>query len=183
MNEESIREKVLEGMCPFCPAGPFKLLARHTNVAHGVDRRELRLLAGLPFTRSILDQEFRTRISEERRARSGGKCPFTPEQVAKGRQVEHDISPAARRSWKEQADRVRPSPERQSERMKALPDERREYIKARQAEGLEKRRRPVWDRAVDLWRLGVPLQQIADEIGTTRVNTVREILRREGIWV
>jgi transposase len=50
-------------MCPWCGAGPYKVLAAHTNKAHGIDRSELRKLAGLSQSASICAPDY----SEDRR--------------------------------------------------------------------------------------------------------------------
>ncbi len=45
--------------CPWCGRGPFKMLPVHTNKAHGVDKWELRELAGLSTSDSLVSEEVR----------------------------------------------------------------------------------------------------------------------------
>ena len=54
---ETARTDLGNGMCPICGAGPFLLVAGHTNRAHGVDKIELRYMAGLGVGDSILIEE------------------------------------------------------------------------------------------------------------------------------
>ena len=60
---ERVREHVEVGTCPFCGRGPFVVLAIHTARAHGVDRFELRALAGLMKYESITPTDFHSRMS------------------------------------------------------------------------------------------------------------------------
>lgn len=46
-SQAAIREAIEAQTCPFCGRGPFKMLPVHTNKTHGVDKWELRDLAGL----------------------------------------------------------------------------------------------------------------------------------------
>lgn len=63
-SKEAAREAVLAGVCPCCGKGPFALLARHTHAAHGIDKRELRDLAGLAYIDSITPPELRERRAQ-----------------------------------------------------------------------------------------------------------------------
>lgn len=57
--EPRIVQRAIEAqLCPWCGAGPYKMLAAHTNKAHGVDRKELRRLAELPPYSSICDPAY-----------------------------------------------------------------------------------------------------------------------------
>lgn len=53
----AVRAAIEAQTCPFCGRGPYKVLANHTRQAHGVDRRELRNLAGLLLKDSICSPE------------------------------------------------------------------------------------------------------------------------------
>lgn len=46
---EAVRKWVEAGLCPICGAGPFRLLAAHTNQAHAIDKYALRDMAGLTY--------------------------------------------------------------------------------------------------------------------------------------
>ncbi|GAW54732.1 hypothetical protein PD653_2146 [Nocardioides sp. PD653] len=61
---EAIRRAVEALLCPWCGKGPFKLLARHTNHAHGIDRNELRDRAGLTYSASISSPDLHAQRSE-----------------------------------------------------------------------------------------------------------------------
>lgn len=60
-SQEKVKEAVLSGICPCCGAGPFRLLARHTHAQHGIDKKELRDLAGMAYRDSITPPEMRER--------------------------------------------------------------------------------------------------------------------------
>ena len=53
LTKETVRDFVDALMCPWCDKGPFKSLAGHTTIAHGIDGKELREAAGLPFSAVI----------------------------------------------------------------------------------------------------------------------------------
>lgn len=53
LTKENVRTFVEALMCPFCDKGPFKSVAGHTTIAHGIDGKELRDLAGLPYNAVI----------------------------------------------------------------------------------------------------------------------------------
>ncbi len=63
---EKVKALVLEGFCPFCGKGPFRVLAGHTYRIHDTDRRQLRDLIGVYYSTSICDPEY----SEQRRLQS-----------------------------------------------------------------------------------------------------------------
>jgi transposase len=64
--EPHIVKRAIEAqMCPWCGAGPYRALACHTNRAHGVDKVELRTLAGLPWNASICDPDYSSARREE----------------------------------------------------------------------------------------------------------------------
>lgn len=56
-SESAIQAAIDAQRCPWCGAGPYKMLAGHTSKAHGVDRQELRRLAGLDSRSSICAPE------------------------------------------------------------------------------------------------------------------------------
>lgn len=67
MEQPEARRLVAAGMCPWCPRGPFRSIAKHTNAAHGVDGRRLRETIGVPWTASICSPE----LTERRRELNG----------------------------------------------------------------------------------------------------------------
>jgi hypothetical protein len=63
-DRERARELVSEGMCPFCDAGPFKVVALHTEAKHETSAFDLRQLLGYVTRRSICDPEYRSACSQ-----------------------------------------------------------------------------------------------------------------------
>lgn len=57
MDEKTLRGFIEAQMCPWCPKGPFKVLAKHTYRAHGIGGPELRERAGLYKRASICSPE------------------------------------------------------------------------------------------------------------------------------
>ncbi|MBK6040828.1 hypothetical protein [Streptomyces sp. MBT55] len=59
MTADPTREEIQAGIeaqiCPWCGKGPFKILAGHTTRLHGVDRLQLRDLAGLLYRTPVCD--------------------------------------------------------------------------------------------------------------------------------
>lgn len=51
--EQWVRDCIARQVCPICGRGGWKLLARHTQMVHGVGGRELREMAALPADASI----------------------------------------------------------------------------------------------------------------------------------
>lgn len=64
----ALRAAIDAGTCPWCGRGPYKVLATHTNISHGISAAELRELAGLAKRASICDpdhsQSCRTILTE-----------------------------------------------------------------------------------------------------------------------
>lgn len=56
-NSDAVRAALLAQICPFCGAGPYKVVASHVASSHGIDRIELRSLAGLLAGDSICSPE------------------------------------------------------------------------------------------------------------------------------
>jgi hypothetical protein len=62
-SEASVRLAIAEGKCPFCGSGPWQMLPVHTNKKHGVDKWQLRDLAGLTTSEPLCDLETRAKMS------------------------------------------------------------------------------------------------------------------------
>lgn len=91
---EATRRCVIAGICPFCGRGPFRVLAGHTQKVHGVDRFELRELADLTYSTSLLDERTREEFSARAKARLAAGTPLpTNSGVKKKRRM----SPAGKR--------------------------------------------------------------------------------------
>lgn len=85
---ESMRRQILEGICPYCSRGPFRMVALHINLAHGIPQRQLRESLGFMYGDSICDPE----ISEKMSHAGKDKNPN-----ALGKAERHPLSPEARR--------------------------------------------------------------------------------------
>lgn len=64
IDPDTIRRCIAEQSCPWCHRGPFKVLATHTAIMHGVDKRALRLMADLPLAAGRICSE---EVSVDRR--------------------------------------------------------------------------------------------------------------------
>jgi len=64
MSAEFYRNHIEAQTCPFCGKGPFKSLVQHTGKGHGVDKWELRDLAGLTSSDPISSPELRAQMAE-----------------------------------------------------------------------------------------------------------------------
>ena len=73
-HRQAYREAIAAGTCPWCGAGPFRVLALHVHHRHGIDRRELRRLAGYPREVSICDPAV-TANAREAKLRTGHRPP------------------------------------------------------------------------------------------------------------
>ncbi|MFE7906511.1 hypothetical protein [Streptomyces albogriseolus] len=61
---EAVRAAIEAQLCPFCGRGPYKVIAVHTNKTHGIDKWELREMAGLTTRDSICAPEYASRARE-----------------------------------------------------------------------------------------------------------------------
>lgn len=152
--EEGVRRYIEAQMCPFCGSGPWKLLPSHTNRAHGIDRRELRAMAGLSMNQPV----------------------SSPETIERMRRlaIERDIghSPQAQQALKRANGRARPLTEAGKKRMsearsaaaaRLTPEERAESARrASLAVPKESRRRQgEWLRAQKLANPATPVEVAA----------------------
>lgn len=60
----AVRAAIAAQTCPFCGGGPYKVIAVHTNKSHGIDKWELREMAGLTTRDSICAPEYADRARE-----------------------------------------------------------------------------------------------------------------------
>lgn len=68
-----MRERVLADHCPYCDAGPFKMVGAHVCKAHGVRTEELKTLLRLPAHFGLASPETKQRKSEISKA-NWSKC-------------------------------------------------------------------------------------------------------------
>lgn len=94
LNSDRMRALIFAGVCPWCGEGPLKILAAHTNKAHGIDRNELRDGAGIPRSRKLTSPDYSQKLAEVHgdRLRSmatdageKGRAKFGPEQASRAR--------------------------------------------------------------------------------------------------
>lgn len=111
MTTEPTREQIRAGIeaqvCPWCGNGPFKILALHTTRLHGVDRFQLRDLAGLTYSASICAPE----VAETRReiVRRSGRVLVSP-----GKGVKRNLSAAAKEIARRKLDAARSEEQRRA---------------------------------------------------------------------
>lgn len=98
----AIREAIEARSCPWCGRGPYKVLATHTNMAHGIGADELRELAGLGKGASICDPDHAANCRDlliarpsweemSRRGReAGGKKALHAAHEGRKRQIRRD---------------------------------------------------------------------------------------------
>ena len=91
--QETYRAAIDAQLCPVCGAGPYKVLSGHTHKAHGIDRHELRRLAGLPAKASVCSRE----TSERQRENLAGR-PDREEITQKG-----NAASVRREAWRKAA--------------------------------------------------------------------------------
>lgn len=93
-SSEAVQAAVRSGICPCCGRGPFALLARHTHAQHGIDKKQLRDLAGLAYSDSITSDGLKEQrrqialglIASGRLRPPGGKKGRKAEPSAAGRE-------------------------------------------------------------------------------------------------
>jgi hypothetical protein len=65
MTHVEIREYISAGICPFCERGPFRSLAHHVNPTHGVDKYQLRDMAGYTMDQPLCSEEVSERCRRD----------------------------------------------------------------------------------------------------------------------
>ena len=63
VSREAIRAAIDAQTCPWCGRGPFAMLPVHTNKVHGVDKWELRELAGYSTRDALCSEEVRAKMA------------------------------------------------------------------------------------------------------------------------
>lgn len=91
----------MAGKCPWCGRGPYRLLAGHTNKSHGIDKYELRDLAGVAYSTSICDPELAEELSKNSKRRGSGGVI-----ASAGPRKQARISDAGRAAWREAVGRL-----------------------------------------------------------------------------
>lgn len=161
------RAYVEEGLCPVCGAGPFAVVALHTQRKHGLDRYALREMLGVYKTTSICDEGHSAAL------RLASKRAFTAEKaekMAKGRrrgQQPRQLSEAAKERNRSQA---RASRDVAVAALKASVRQRSEQTRERD------------ELMREHWNAGASMAEIAERFGVT-VKSVRQGFLRLGMQI
>lgn len=132
-SKDVVRRAIEAGICPWCNRGPYKMIASHTTRVHGVDARELRDLAGLTYSTSLLPEETRQKFSDRaHRQREAGVLVGSPN----GGRGPHRLSEAGKDALRRSLDATR-SPEqlRAATAASHTPE-----VKAKRSESVRKRK-------------------------------------------
>ena len=159
---EDLTESLRLGMCPFCNAGPFVVVALHTNKAHGIDRRMLRDYIGVTYATSICDPTHSAVAAERgREMHERGVSKLRQGNAGRPRR----LSPAA-----------------QELNLKKLA-----AAHAKRAQAIESYRKNHAERTVErdalivsMWDAGSSLAQIGTTVGLNP-KSVSRILKRRGV--
>ena len=154
-------------MCPVCGAGPFKSLGNHVPRIHGISARELRALAGMKVTDSIVSADYRAKRQRISKHQFESKVKAMREGHEKWRDEGNvtELSEAGRLARKSQLDQIRP---------KRPSDEHiTKFTLAGRAASSERRRMDAL-KAVDLVETtDLTMKEIAGRIGHTPTNLRR----------
>lgn len=121
---QAVRAAIEAQTCPFCGRGPFKVIAVHTNKMHGVDKWELRNLAGLTSSESICASDYsegaRDRAVRRKFHEYGGQTQkktgrrpqrWTSAGLARNTQIIRSVNastdPATLQQWRQKAGEAR----------------------------------------------------------------------------
>ena len=162
-SQEALRKFIAAQVCPWCNAGPFKMLATHVHRAHGISADEFRTLAGLTRHAPLCAESH----SAECANRLAGKA--LPEiAYERAKQRPRTYSEAGRASQREKAALVP-----QDDRLRAARASGDSQLAQNAAKHAEIVRR---------FQKGEPLKEIAEAVGVSG-PTVQRTLRREGLYV
>lgn len=139
LTQEALRRYIEACICPFCGAGPFKLLPMHTNQAHGIDKRELRARAGLTSNEPISSAEFRSAQRANAIEADLGHSHFA-EMGRRRAKRGSDLTEAGRAKISANARAIndRLTPEERSERMRQIAIAVSPEARKRQGESLKR---------------------------------------------
>lgn len=96
LTEERIRAAIAARVCPWCAAGPFKCLALHTRKIHGVDRWELRDLAGLTTRESVCTPELSDTLRDAKPRKVQVQLALNAAAAARGKRAPRKLTRAGR---------------------------------------------------------------------------------------
>ena len=160
---EALRKYIASGTCPWCDAGPYKNLACHTNVAHGISADEFRDLAGMRRHDPLCSPD----LSAAHAARQAGKA-LPLHAYANIGKTKRRYSEAGKAAQRAKAALV--TDEQRAAAARASGDKQLAANAATHAE------------IVRRYKAGESVPTIAAEVARPP-QTVRRTLKREGIWV
>jgi hypothetical protein len=162
-SQEAVRLHIEAQTCPWCSAGPFKILATHTHRAHGVDRHELRELAGLLKGARICAPEISAACADRR---AGVRLPdIAYERIAGTKRQFSEAGKAVQRA------KLEPT------RATAQPKAARAIGDKTLAANAQK-----YAAILERYNAGDSTVEIADSL-KFRPSFVRACLKREGVWI
>ncbi len=179
---EVMRACIRLGVCPFC-GDDFKNLAAHTNRTHGIDKFELKKMAGIPKTNPACSQEF----SESRSAAAILAFDLTERRdlMRRMRDSQHGkkrkYSEAGRAVQLAKLGRITRVPLQQTK----TPEELAEYARRAGRTNSFRRLAKVVGRDAEIVRRiqsGELLRDISDDLGI-HTRTAKKALERAGVSV
>lgn len=200
---EAVRAAVEALLCPFCGVGPFKVVARHVSLMHGVSPSELRDMAGFLKADSICDPAYSQRKSEQGKQRRD--LGYLPPRSLPGQK--NELSVAAKKAASERCAELgrtskghpyfggRPPkkprgacascggriPDTRPTRARTCSDE---CLRAIQSENMKEWRRRFSDgdrlEIARLYGAGLSQSQIAERFGVTQ-TCIGKILRADNV--
>ncbi len=88
-SQRAIRSAIEQGECPWCDEGPFDQVAGHVSRLHGINARQLRDLAGLPYRASLSSEYLAETLSSARKAylatQAGRETMARAQKASRGR--------------------------------------------------------------------------------------------------
>lgn len=87
VSQEAIREAITAQLCPWCGRGPFAMLPVHTNKTHGIDKWELRDLAGLTTQDPLCSEEARAKMAKAYDCERGATVRSNPKRPSRWTQA------------------------------------------------------------------------------------------------
>lgn len=103
---EAVRTFIAAQTCPWCASGPWKVLALHTHLAHGISASEIRQAAGLTKDAQICSDTHHASVSERMAGRRLPDSAYEPGKHAMPRNFS-DAGLVAQREKLKTVDRKR----------------------------------------------------------------------------
>lgn len=180
---EEMRRAIGNGQCPFC-GKEFKNIAAHTNRAHGVDRHQLKEMAGIPKSKPACAPEF----SAEQSDRMIRELNDDPERLAA---LRASFGPSKTRQYSEAGKEVNREKLKLARTAQARkwslegqwdPEEWSSYMHDRLAESRNAHAANRDPKLVASVLDGATLQETADRFEVCP-ETVRKALKKAGVQI